>query len=303
MNPAVPQRLSPFEAIRHDDDEGEYWSARELAKQLEYSKWANFAEVIAKATIACEQSGQDREDHFADVSKVMPGGRWGYQHRTDVHLSRYACYLVVQNGDPQKRMVALGQAYFAVQTRRAEVLSELGDKTEAQQRIILRDQLGAEHGLLTELITDAGVITQADFVAYFDHKYVGLYDKTAKELKKHRELRSGETPLDYMGPEESVLNLLQSQQIRAKTERDQPPTKEAAGRIAFEVGRVFRRALQEIGAPMPEDLPKADHIETIRRSEAQRVRTVARQQQIEAEDRMGLWGQRDIHTTDDIENS
>jgi DNA-damage-inducible protein D len=290
--PTQPKRVSPFEAIRHEDEDGEYWSARELAKELGYAKWANFEEVISKAKTACDQSGQEIDNHFADVGKVIiPGGRWGHQSVDDVHLSRYACYLVVQNGDPSKRLVALGQAYFAVQTRRAEVLAELSEMSEAQQRIILRDQLATEHGLITELITEAGVVTQSDFKEYFDHKYEGLYDKDYRQLQKHRGLKPGETPLNYMGPEESVLNLMQDQQVRAKTERDRPQTKEQAGKIAFEVGRVFRRALEEIGAPMPEDLPKAENIDIVRREEAKRLKAEARQHKIEEEDRLGLWAQ------------
>jgi len=291
MNPPISQRVSPFERIRHVDETGEYWSARELASLLEYTQWRNFYGVVKKAMQACKASGNEVSDHFADISKMVELGSSAERRIDDFQISRYACYLVVMNGDPSKRLVALGQAYFAVQTRRAEVLAEISEKTVAEQRLILRDQLATEHGLLTELVTDAGVITQSDFVTYFDHKWEGLYAMKYRDLQQHRGLKKGETPLAYMGPDESVLNLMQAQQIRAKTERDQPQSPANAGHIAYEVGRVFRRALEEIGATMPEDLPKAEDIELVRRVEARRIKAVSRQQQIEAEDSIGLWAQ------------
>ncbi len=289
--PAKQKRVSPFEAIRHEDDEGEYWSARELAVILEYSGWQRFADVIRRAMSACETSGQEISDHFNEVVKMVPIGSGAQRKQVDYQLSRYACYLVVQNGDPAKRLVALGQAYFAVQTRRAELLQEIGDLSEAQQRIILRDQIATEQGMLTEVITDAGIVTQEDFAEYFDHVWLGLYDKRYRQLQRYRGLKPNETPLSYMGPEESVLKLLHVQQTRAKTERDKPQTPAEANQIPLQVGRVFRRALAEIGATMPEDLPKAEHIDIVRRAEARRLKDEERQRRIEEEDRLGLWAQ------------
>jgi DNA-damage-inducible protein D len=284
-----PKRVSPFEAIRHEDDNGEYWSARELAQTLEYASWQRFIDVIKRAMVSCETSGQEVSDHFNETVKMIQIGKGGKRKTTDYHLSRYACYLVVQNGDPAKRLVALGQAYFAVQTRRAEILQEIGDKSEAEQRIILRDQLAAEHGLLAEVVTEAGIVTQEDFAEFYDHGWLGLYDMRYRELQRHRGLKKGETPLDYMGPEESVLKLMHGQQSRAKIERDQPKSPQQAGQIYYQVGRVFRRALEEIGAPMPEELPKAEHIDLVRRAEARRLKDELRRQRIEEEDRLGLW--------------
>lgn len=291
IQPTQPKRVSPFEAIRHEDDEGEYWSARELAVVLEYSGWQRFITVIERAMTACETSGQEVSDHFNAFVKMVTIGSGAQRKQVDYHLSRYACYLVVQNGDPAKRLVALGQAYFAVQTRRAEILLDISDKSEAQQRILLRDQIAAEHGLLTEVVTDAGIVTQEDFAEYYDHLWLGLYDKRYRELQRHRQLKKGETPLAYMGPEESVLKLLHVQQTRAKTERDKPQTPQEANAIPLQVGRVFRRALEEIGATMPEDLPKAEHIDIVQRAEIRRLKDEERQRKIEEEDRLGLWAQ------------
>jgi len=289
--PTQPKRVSPFEFIRHEDEDGEYWSARELATILEYSGWQRFMDVIERAKISCETSGQEVSDHFNETVKMVVIGSGAQRKQIDYHLSRYACYLVVQNGDPSKRLVALGQAYFAVQTRRAEMLQELGEQSEAQQRILLRDQIATEHGQLTEVVTDAGIVTQEHFAEYFDNVWLGLYDKRYRDLQKHRGLKKNETPLDYMEPEESVLKLLHVQQTRGKTERDKPQTPQAANQIPLQVGQVFRRALAEIGATMPEDLPKAEHIDVVRQEEARRLKDEARQQHIEAEDRIGLWGQ------------
>lgn len=291
--PTQPKRVSPFESIRHEDEDGEYWSARELMTILEYASWQKFFDVIQRAMIACETSEQEVSNHFTETVKMITIGKGGQRGTVDFQLSRYACYLVVQNGDPAKRLVALGQAYFAVQTRRAELLQELGDKSEVEQRIILRDQIAVEHGQLTEVVTEAGIVTQDDFQEYFDHVWLGLYDKRYRELQKHRGLKKGETPLDYMGPEESVLKLMHVQQTRAKTERDKPQTPEEANKIPLQVGQVFRRALAEIGATMPEDMPKAEHIDIARREEACRLKDEARQRHIEEEDRMGLWAQID----------
>jgi DNA-damage-inducible protein D len=168
------RHTSPFERIKHSDDDGEFWSARELAKVLEYASWQKFCNVVEKAEIACENSGFEVSDHFNRADKVTPKGKHGKYTISDYHLSRYACYLIVQNADPSKRVVALGQAYFAIQTRRQELAQELADKTEDQQRLILRDQVAEANGHLAEVASAAGVITQRDFALFQDHGYRGL---------------------------------------------------------------------------------------------------------------------------------
>ncbi len=274
-------RISPFEQIRHTDDDGEYWSARELAKLLDYTKWNNFVDVIQKARLACETSGHQPSDHFAESGKMIPIGKGGTRRVTDWQLSRYACYLIVQNGDPAKKMVAMGQTYFAAQTRRAEILSDLSEMSVAQQRIVLCDQLTEAHGHLAQTLDEIG-LDDEDFSPFYGHGWVGLYAISYRALQRRRGIPSDETPINYMTPQESVPNLMRVQQTDAKIVRENITDADAAGQAHFQVGRIIRRALQEMGAPMPEDMPKEEHIDIVRRKEARR-------QQIEAEDRLGLW--------------
>lgn len=162
---------SPFDAIRHEDGEGsEYWSARELSKVLRYTQWRNFAHVIEQARTACEASDYAASDHFADVSNMIRVGKGAQREVDDVHLSRYACYLVVQNGDPSKPVIAAGQTYFAEQTRLRELAAsdELAGLTEAQIRLYVRAQLREHNKQLAETAAGAGVITSQDFAVFTD---------------------------------------------------------------------------------------------------------------------------------------
>ncbi len=164
-NDSSSRHLSPFEAIKHVDDDGEYWSARELAKVLDYSLWQNFATTVERAKLSCENGGQRVEDHFIESNKMITLGKGAKRRIQDYHLSRYACYLIVQNADPSKRIVALGQAYFNIQIRRSKLADELAGKTEDQQRLLLRDQIAEQNGHLAEAASVAGVVTQRDFAS------------------------------------------------------------------------------------------------------------------------------------------
>ena len=277
------KKTSPFEQIRHADEDGEYWSARELAKTIGYTEFGKFQNALQKAQTACEQSGQAVPDHFAHVGDMIPIGKGGKRLVEDIHLSRYACYLIVQNADPSKRLVALGQAYFAIQTRRAELMQELESMTHEQKRIVLRDQISELNGQLAELATDAGIDTQQGFATFHDHGWMGLYNLNKRQLGKRRQIKPSEL-LEHMGPEESVNNVFRLEHTAAKMKRDGVSTPDEANQVHFQVGRVLRRALEEIGATMPENLPIEPHIDIIRREEA-------RQQQVKAEDRLGLWAQ------------
>ena len=173
---------SVFEAIRHLDSEGgEYWSARELAKALTYVRWERFPGVIAKACEACEASGNAVSDHFVEANKMIPLGKGAQRKVDDWRLSRYACYLIVQNGDPSKPVVALGQTYFAVQTRRMELADAVGADAlagldETQRRLIARGQLARQNATLASAAQGAGVVTSRDFAIFQDHGYRGLYN-------------------------------------------------------------------------------------------------------------------------------
>lgn len=284
MSDPSTKRVSPFEAIRHSDEAGEFWSARELASVLEYANWQNFSEAIERAKTTCTMSGQLIADHFTDTSKILPIVNNRQRRIEDVHLSRFACYVLVQNADPSKRMVALGQAYFAVQTRRAELMQSLADKTIEQQRIMLRDQIADENGQLAEVAGESGVVTQRDFGIFQDHGYRGLYNETSKQIAVRKRIKPGEHILDYMEPEEMIANLFRISQTQAKLRRDSTQTKDGANETHWQVGRVVRRAIEEIGGTLPEVLPTSEKsMQQVRREEARRF-------QIETEDRLGLFG-------------
>ena len=172
-----PRHTSPFDAIRHTTpDGGEYWSARDLAKLLGYTEYRKFKNALQKGEIACEESGQAVSDHFAHVGGMVPIGSGAKRPVDDVHLSRYACYLLVQNADPSKPIVALGQAYFAMQTRRQELVDELAleQLPEEQKRLIYRSQMNIFNTRLAETAQHAGVIEPFDFAIFQDHGYKGL---------------------------------------------------------------------------------------------------------------------------------
>lgn len=265
---------SPFEQIRHESDEGnEYWSARELAKLLGYVQWRNFAQVIAQAQKACETSGQATLDHFADVSKMVTLGSGAQRKIEDVHLSRYACYLIVQNADPEKPIVALGQTYFAVQTRRAELAGELAGMTEDQKRLYLRDEIAERNLQLAETASEAGVITTRDFAVFQNHGYRGLYGgETAKDIANRKGLKPGQAILDHMNFSELAANMFRIAQTEEKLRREDITGKEAANQAHFEVGRVVRRTIQELGGTLPEDQPTPTRsIQQVRREQQPQI--------------------------------
>jgi DNA-damage-inducible protein D len=265
---------SPFEQIRHESDEGnEFWSARELAKLLGYVQWRNFAQVITQAQKACETSGQATLDHFADVSKMVTLGSGAQREIEDVHLSRYACYLIVQNADPEKPIVALGQTYFAVQTRRAELAGELAGMTEDQKRLYLRDEIAERNLQLAETASEAGVVTTRDFAVFQNHGYRGLYGgETAKDIANRKGLKPGQAILDHMNFSELAANMFRIAQTEEKLRREDITGKEAANQAHFEVGRVVRRTIQELGGTLPEDQPTpTKSIQQVRREQQPQI--------------------------------
>ena len=204
------QRISPFEAIRRTaEDGGEYWSARELMVVLDYTEWRNFTRVLTKAREACQNSGNAVSDHFVETNKMVTLGSGATREVTDYDLSRYACYLVVQNGDPEKPVIAAGQTYFAVRTREAELAEELTGLSEAQRRLVLRDQVKNDNTTLAAVAYGAGVLTQSDFAIFQDHGYRGLYaGETAADIHARKGLKKSQRILDHMGSEELSGQLL-----------------------------------------------------------------------------------------------
>lgn len=249
--------VSPFEAIRREDADGnEYWSARDLAKVLGYVRWDKFKNAIEKAEVACENSGQAVSDHFSHVGKMIDLAKGAKRQVDDVHLSRYACYLIVQNADPSKPIVALGQTYFAVQTRRQELADELAALPEDQLRLLRRSQMTVYNSQLAEAAQNSGVIKPIDFAIFQDHGYIGLYGGLkAQEIHTRKGLKRGQEILDYMGSDELAANIFRASQTKQKLEREQIEGKENANRTHHQVGREVRKTIKRLGGTMPEDLP------------------------------------------------
>lgn len=266
---------TPFERIRQVDADGvEFWSARDLMPILEYTKWQNFKTVLIKAEIACENSGNDPADHFTGASKMVALGSDAKREVEDMHLSRYACYLVVQNADPSKEVVALGQTYFAVQTRRQEIsdAEALAELTEDQRRLLLRQRIKVQNTDLASAAKNAGVITALDFAIFQNHGYRGLYNGlTADAIHRRKRLKKSQHILDHMGATELAANLFRSTQAEEKLRRDQVQGKDAANEVHYQAGVVVRRAIAELGGTMPEDLPSADSIKKLERAEKKRL--------------------------------
>lgn len=273
LTPDPPE--TPFERIRQvDEDDQEFWSARDLMFALEYTNWRNFKAVLLKAQIACENSGHDPTDHFVGAIKMVAIGSDAKREVEDMHLSRYACYLVVQNADPAKEVVALGQTYFAVQTRRQELgdAGALGELTEDQRRLLLRQRIKHQNTDLASAAKNAGVITGIDFAVFQNHGYRGLYaGLTAEAIHKRKKLKKSQHILDHMGTTELAANLFRSTQAEEKLRRDQVQGKDAANEVHYEAGVVVRRAIAELGGTMPEDLPTADSIKKLESAEKKRL--------------------------------
>jgi DNA-damage-inducible protein D len=263
---------SPFERIRELDEQGvEFWSARELAKVLGYKRWETFPNVIEKAETACENSGHASAHHFRHTTKMIAAGKGAARAIEDVRLSRYACYLVVQNADPSKEIVALGQTYFAVRTREAEIADELTGLTEAQRRLKLRAEMRLRNTDLAEAASGAGVVTERDFAIFQDHGYRGLYaGETARMIAARKGVKPG-TILDHMGSTELAANWFRATQAEEKLRREGITDKAQANKTHSDVGAAVRRTIAELGGTMPEDLPTpAKSIQQLQRDEAAR---------------------------------
>lgn len=258
MNDTPP--VAPFDAIRQITEDGnEYWSARDLAKLLGYAKWDKFKIAIERAQKACQNSGQAISDHFPQMGKMVKLGSQAQRSVEDYHLSRYACYLLVENADSSKPIVALGQTYFAVQTRRQEIADELALSTlpEDQKRLIYRSEMTVLNTRLAEAAKNAGVIKPDDFAIFQDHGYMGLYNGLREnDIHARKGLTSdSQHILDYMGSDELIANAFRASLARQKLEAEQIKDKHTANQTHHQVGKIVRKAIAEAGGTMPEDLP------------------------------------------------
>lgn len=277
MNDLTPQAKKLFDDIRHVDENGvEFWFARELQPVLQYAKWENFHKVIKTAQIACKISQQNVSDHFPEVRKMvaMPTkskknqadnlgfpdvGKTKMKAIIDYRLTRYACYLIVMNGDPRKEVIALAQTYFAVKTRQQELAELYEQLTEDEKRLFLRGDIKQKNMLLAEAAHKAGIITSQEYATFQNAGYRGLYGGlTAQDIANYKGLKNGEEILDYMGGTELAANLFRITQTEEKMRREGTSTPEQANAVHYQVGRAVRETIAGLGGTMPEELPTPD---------------------------------------------
>lgn len=266
---------SLFESIKHVNEYGqEFWYARELQIALEYSKWENFKKVIDKAIESCTNSGTETWDHFAEVRKMVPIGSGAERELEDYELSRHACYLIVQNGDPRKKVIALGQTYFAVKTRQQELIENFDSLEEDQKRLAIRNEMKEHNKLLVAAAKDAGVETSLEYATFQNYGYMGLYGGLkAQDIKNRKQLKKNQNILDHMGYEELAANLFRATQTEAKLRRDNVQGKDKANKTHFDVGQKVRQTIADLGGTMPEDLPTPEKsIKQLEREQQKRLK-------------------------------
>ena len=253
------KQYQTFENLKQiADDNVEFWFARDLQDVLDYSSWDKFKRVIQKAIVACENSGQSADDHFSQVVKMVQIGSGAQREIEDIELSRYACYLIVQNADPSKPIIANGQTYFAIQTRRQELSDDepFQRLKENEKRVFLRDELKEHNKQLVATAQQAGVETNLDFAVFQNHGYKGLYGGLdAKAIHARKKLKKSQKILDHMGSTELAANLFRATQAEEKLRREKIKGKSKANKTHQEVGAKVRKTIHELGGTMPEDLP------------------------------------------------
>jgi DNA-damage-inducible protein D len=255
MNKVENYTNQTFEDIKHIDENGvEFWYARELQKVLNYTEWRKFENVIQKAIISCENSSISGNEHFVGIDKLSKRANNAKVIIKDYKLTRYACYLIAQNGDSRKKVIALAQTYFAVQTRKQEISEkEYGMLTEDEKRFYQRNLTRKGNYSLNQAAKKAGV---KNFDKFHNAGYRGLYNgETADDIAKRKGLRYREDILDNMGSEELAANLFRITQTESRLKRDNIQTENEANKTHFEVGSKIRKTIQELGGTMPEDLP------------------------------------------------
>jgi len=278
-----------FEAIKQTDENGsEFWYARELQEVLLYTEWRNLSKVIDRAMLACKNSGFDVDDHFVETSKMveMPSkprknkDEIGFvevnktKSIIDYKLTRYACYLIVQNGDPRKEIIALGQTYFAIQTRRQELADTFNQLDENNKRLVVRGNIKQWNQLLAQAAYNAGVITDEEFAIFQNAGYMGLYGgMTVADIHRKKGLKEKEKILDFMGSTELVANLFRISQTEEKLKIDDTSTPAEANETHYKIAEKIRAAMIDMGTTLPENLPTPDKsIQVIEREEIRKLR-------------------------------
>lgn len=260
-----------FEVIKHINDQGEeFWTARELSKILEYADYRNFLDVARKAWIACNNSGVNPYDHFVTFTEMVTIGSNAERQIDNIRLTRYACYLTVQNANPAKTIVAQAQTYFALQTRRAElILDQNTPLTEDEKRrLLLRREMKKHNSHLAGAAKNAGIVTPIDYAVFQNNGYEGLYGGLDKKaIHKRKGLKKSQDILDHMGSTELAANLFRATQTEEKLRKEKVTGKDNANRVHKEVGAKVRQTINEIGGTMPENLPAAESIKRLERKE------------------------------------
>ena len=255
MNELKEYKEKMFEDIKHIDENGiEFWYARELMPVLQYTKWQNFEKIIDKAKTTCKNSNFDILDHFTDTSKMVLIGSGAYRKQIDYKLTRYACYLIAQNGDSRKKVIALAQTYFAVQTRKQEINEkDYNMLTEDEKRFYQRNLTKKGNFSLNQTAKNAGV---KNFDKFHNSGYKGLYNgETANDIAKRKGLKYREDILDNMGSDELIANLFRISQTEQKLKKDNIQTEKDATKTHYTIGKNIREVIAKNGGTMPEDLP------------------------------------------------
>nr|DAX42283.1 MAG TPA: DNA-damage-inducible protein D [Caudoviricetes sp.] len=264
-----------FESIKHINEYGqEFWYARELQTVLEYTEWRNFNIIIDKAKEACKASGMPINDYFVDVNKIVHLGVADRKIQ-DIVLSRYACYLIVMNGDPRKEVIALGQTYFAIKTREQELAENFNSLTEDEKRLSTRSELTKHNKSLAEAAQNAGITTSLDYAIFQNMGYQGLYGGlTAKDIHQRKGLKKSQQILDHMGSTELAANLFRATQTDEKLRKENITDKGLANQTHYDVGSEVRQTIKRLGGTMPENLPTPD--KSIKKIEKEQQKKIAK---------------------------
>lgn len=264
----IEELLLGFEKAAHHDEHGEYWLARQLSPLLGYRDYRNFLNAVEKAKAACKEVGEAVEDHFGDVTVMIPLGKGAAREADDIQLTRFACYMIAQNGDPTKRPeIAAAQTYFAIQTRRQELtdeaLAEREALTDDEKRVFLRDKLKEHNKLLAQAAKTAGV---TNFPNFMGSGLKGLYGGLNQEQVARRKGVPKGKHLDFAGHEELAANYFKATQTEAKLKREGITKQTAANKAHKEVGEAIRKTIKDLGGTMPEDLEaEPDHVDDVRK--------------------------------------
>jgi DNA-damage-inducible protein D len=264
-----------FEQIKQTDKNGtEFWFARDLSAVLNYTKWENFSKVIKRAMLACKNSGFDIDEQFPEVRKMFEAGQGAKRTKIDYKLTRYACYLIVQNGDPRKEIIALGQTYFAIQTRRQELADTFNQLDENNKRLVVRGNIKQWNQLLAEAAHHAGVITDEEFAIFQNAGYMGLYGGlSVVDIHNRKGLKKNEKILDFMGSTELIANLFRISQTEEKLKIDQVSTVVEANELHYHIAEKIRKAMIDMGTTLPENLPTPEKsIQIIEREEIKKLK-------------------------------